>query len=125
MDMVFSDTGDLHGGFYDSNAGVDYHVPVRGGAASAPPAAGCACVRRDGAHSQGAASCPLAVSPRLLCLCSVPASARRRCPASARPLRTAHVSGKVGPIAKAAHSLRHAELQSIAACMPSQMSICL
>ena len=37
LDMVFSDTGDLHGGLYDSNAGVDYHVPVRGGPAGAPP----------------------------------------------------------------------------------------
>lgn len=37
MDMVFSDTGDLHGGFYDSNAGVDYHVPVRGARSGPPP----------------------------------------------------------------------------------------
>ena len=35
--MVFSDTGDLHGGFYDSNAGVDYHVPVRGTQTGPPP----------------------------------------------------------------------------------------
>ena len=35
--MVFSDTGDLHGGFYDSNAGVDYHVPVRGARTGPPP----------------------------------------------------------------------------------------
>lgn len=35
MDMVFSDTGDLQGGFYDSNGGLDYHVPVSGGVGSA------------------------------------------------------------------------------------------
>ena len=37
MDMVFSDTGDAHGGFYDSNNGLDYHVPVAGGTASPSP----------------------------------------------------------------------------------------
>lgn len=37
MDMVFSDTGDAHGGFYDSNNGLDYHVPVVGGTASPSP----------------------------------------------------------------------------------------
>ena len=37
MDMVFSDTGDAHGGFYDSNNGLDYHVPVAGGTASPLP----------------------------------------------------------------------------------------
>jgi starch synthase len=37
LDAVFSDTGDLHGGFFDNNAGVDYHVPVREAAAGAPP----------------------------------------------------------------------------------------
>lgn len=35
MDMVFSDTGDLQGGFYDSNGGLDYHVPVSGGVGAA------------------------------------------------------------------------------------------
>jgi starch synthase len=37
MDMVFSDTGDLHGGFYDNNAGVDYHVPVASASVLRPP----------------------------------------------------------------------------------------
>ena len=37
MDMVFSDTGDAHGGFYDSNNGLDYHVPVAGGTAAPSP----------------------------------------------------------------------------------------
>lgn len=37
MDMVFSDTGDLHGGFYDNNAGVDYHVPISGASVTRPP----------------------------------------------------------------------------------------
>ncbi len=37
MDMVFSDTGDAHGGFYDANHGLDYHVPVAGGAAAPRP----------------------------------------------------------------------------------------
>ena len=36
MDMVFGDSGDLAGGFYDSNAGVDYHVPVSGSSARPP-----------------------------------------------------------------------------------------
>ena len=35
--MVFSDTGDLHGGFYDNNSGVDYHVPIRGSTVRQPP----------------------------------------------------------------------------------------
>ena len=30
MDLVFSDTGDLHGGFYDNNNGMDFHIPVEG-----------------------------------------------------------------------------------------------
>ena len=34
--MVFSDTGDLQGAFYDNNSGVDYHVPVSGSSASPP-----------------------------------------------------------------------------------------
>ena len=34
--MVFSDTGDLQGAFYDNNSGVDYHVPVSGSLASPP-----------------------------------------------------------------------------------------
>ncbi|KAK9832645.1 hypothetical protein WJX81_006656 [Elliptochloris bilobata] len=37
MDMVFSDTGDARGGFYDSNNGLDYHVPVVGGTGSPLP----------------------------------------------------------------------------------------
>ncbi|CAL8472333.1 g11876 [Coccomyxa elongata] len=37
MDMVFSDTGDLHGGFYDNNSGVDYHVPIVGSSIARPP----------------------------------------------------------------------------------------
>ncbi len=36
MDVVFSDSGDLQGAFYDNNSGVDYHVPVSGSLASAP-----------------------------------------------------------------------------------------
>ncbi|CAK0787776.1 hypothetical protein CVIRNUC_010998 [Coccomyxa viridis] len=36
MDIVFGDSGDLAGGFYDSNAGVDYHVPVAGSSARPP-----------------------------------------------------------------------------------------
>lgn len=35
MDMVFSNTGDLQGGFYDNNGGLDYHVPVTGGVGDA------------------------------------------------------------------------------------------
>lgn len=30
IDLVFSDTGDLHGGFHDNNGGLDYHIPVAG-----------------------------------------------------------------------------------------------
>ena len=30
MDLVFSDSGDMHGGFYDNNKGMDYHVPITG-----------------------------------------------------------------------------------------------
>jgi hypothetical protein len=37
MDMVFSDTGDAHGGFYDANNGLDNHVPVAGGAVAPRP----------------------------------------------------------------------------------------
>ena len=36
LDMAFSDSGDLAGGFSDSNSGVDYHVPVSGSPAQAP-----------------------------------------------------------------------------------------
>ena len=36
MDMVFSDSGDLQGAFYDNNSGVDYHVPVSGSSTSPP-----------------------------------------------------------------------------------------
>jgi hypothetical protein len=31
MDLVFTDTGDAHGGFYDSNGGLDYHINVQVG----------------------------------------------------------------------------------------------
>ncbi|GAB4813944.1 hypothetical protein N2152v2_000990, partial [Parachlorella kessleri] len=31
MDLVFLDSSDSHGGFYDNNKGVDYHMPVIGG----------------------------------------------------------------------------------------------
>ena len=34
--MVFSDSGDLQGAFYDNNSGVDYHVPVSGSSARPP-----------------------------------------------------------------------------------------
>eukprot|EP00898_Chlorokybus_atmophyticus_P002462 jgi/Chlat1/3216/Chrsp22S03420 len=37
MDFVFSDTGDLLGGFYDNNHGLDYHVPVFGSLRQEPP----------------------------------------------------------------------------------------
>lgn len=30
IDLVFSDTGDQHGGFFDNNGGLDYHIPVAG-----------------------------------------------------------------------------------------------
>ena len=30
LDMVFSDTGTTSGGFFDSNHGLGYHVPIRG-----------------------------------------------------------------------------------------------
>lgn len=30
MDLVFSDSGDMHGGFFDNNGGLDYHLPVAG-----------------------------------------------------------------------------------------------
>ena len=36
MDLVFSDTGDLHGGFYDNNGGKDYHIVCAGGSGQAP-----------------------------------------------------------------------------------------
>lgn len=31
LDLVFSDSGELTGGFYDNNKGLDYHIPVEGG----------------------------------------------------------------------------------------------
>jgi hypothetical protein len=37
MDMVFSDTGDMHGGFYDNNGGLDYHIPVIGSSLPVKP----------------------------------------------------------------------------------------
>lgn len=36
MDLVFSDTGDLHGGFYDNNGGLDYHIVCTGGTGQSP-----------------------------------------------------------------------------------------
>ena len=30
LDMVFSDSGGGSGGFYDSNHGLEYHIPLRG-----------------------------------------------------------------------------------------------
>eukprot|EP01025_Chloroclados_australasicus_P026535 TRINITY_DN26388_c1_g1_i6.p1 TRINITY_DN26388_c1_g1~~TRINITY_DN26388_c1_g1_i6.p1 ORF type:complete len:800 (+),score=97.95 TRINITY_DN26388_c1_g1_i6:62-2461(+) len=36
MDVVFSDTGDLHGGFQDNNHGLDYHIPIQGGQGTLP-----------------------------------------------------------------------------------------
>ncbi|KAK9830489.1 hypothetical protein WJX72_012015 [[Myrmecia] bisecta] len=36
MDLVFSDVGDMHGGFYDSNNGLDYHIPVVGSPGKLP-----------------------------------------------------------------------------------------
>ncbi len=27
MDLVFLDSSDSHGGFYDNNKGLDYHIP--------------------------------------------------------------------------------------------------
>lgn len=37
MDVVFSDTGDLHGGFYDNNNGLDYHIACSGSNSQLPP----------------------------------------------------------------------------------------
>lgn len=37
MDLVFSDTGEQVGGFYDNNNTLDYHVPIAGGSGSLPP----------------------------------------------------------------------------------------
>jgi starch synthase len=36
MDVVFSDSGDQHGGFYDNNGGLDYHLPVTGAPGQLP-----------------------------------------------------------------------------------------
>jgi len=30
IDMIFSDSGDMQGGFFDNNKGFDYHIPVTG-----------------------------------------------------------------------------------------------
>lgn len=30
MDVVFSDTGNLGGGFFDNNSGWDYHIEIKG-----------------------------------------------------------------------------------------------
>jgi starch synthase len=37
LDLCFLDSPDTHGGFYDTNRGLDYHVEVAGGSAAAPP----------------------------------------------------------------------------------------
>jgi hypothetical protein len=37
IDLVFLDSADTHGGFYDSNNGLDYHISVRGAAAAPQP----------------------------------------------------------------------------------------
>ncbi|GMH33457.1 hypothetical protein BSKO_01291 [Bryopsis sp. KO-2023] len=37
MDLVFTDTGNLHGGFSDDNHGFDYHIPVEGGIGEVQP----------------------------------------------------------------------------------------
>lgn len=37
MDVVFSDTGDLQGGFYDNNKGLDYHIGCSGSSGHQPP----------------------------------------------------------------------------------------
>lgn len=36
MDMVFADSGEMHGGFVDNNKGLDYHVPVAGSTSGLP-----------------------------------------------------------------------------------------
>ena len=36
MDMVFADSGEMHGGFVDNNKGLDYHVPVSGSSSGFP-----------------------------------------------------------------------------------------
>jgi hypothetical protein len=35
LDVVFSDS-DSGGGFFDSNGGLDYHIPVEGGSGKVP-----------------------------------------------------------------------------------------
>jgi starch synthase len=37
LDLKFSDSNDMHGGFFDSNKGLGYHVPVSGSSSSAKP----------------------------------------------------------------------------------------
>lgn len=36
MDLVFTDTGAMTGGFYDNNGGLDYHIPVENGTGTLP-----------------------------------------------------------------------------------------
>lgn len=68
MDMVFSDSGDLHGGFYDNNAGVDYHIPIANPSVTRPPLRiahvsvemapiAKACTYRDGTKTRTRCSC--------------------------------------------------------------------
>lgn len=37
LDLKFSDSGDMHGGFFDTNKGLGYHIPVVGSSSSEPP----------------------------------------------------------------------------------------
>eukprot|EP00897_Mesotaenium_endlicherianum_P010422 jgi/Mesen1/9408/ME000614S08673 len=37
VDLVFSEKGGAEGGLYDNKGGLDYHIPVTGGTAQAPP----------------------------------------------------------------------------------------
>lgn len=36
LDLKFSDSGDMHGGFFDTNNGLGYHIPVTGSSSSEP-----------------------------------------------------------------------------------------
>lgn len=36
LDLKFSDSGDMHGGFFDTNKGLGYHIPVSGSTSSEP-----------------------------------------------------------------------------------------
>ena len=37
LDLKFSDSSDMHGGFFDTNKGLGYHVPISGSSASEKP----------------------------------------------------------------------------------------